>query len=125
MYILPHWADFEAKVAAYLPEEIPDAPIPTVDKSKTIYRVQVGAYSSRENAETFLKEVREKGLNGFIVEISPDNDVEVAPKKTAAALAEEVLAGLWGNGEERKKRLTAAGYDCEEVQKHVNELLKK
>lgn len=124
VYILPHWADFEAKVAGYLPEEIPDAPVPNADKPKTIYRVQVGAYSSRENAETFLKEVKAKGLNGFIVEITPENDVKVAPKKTAAALAEEVLAGLWGNGEDRKQRITAAGYDYETVRKLVNELIK-
>ena len=124
VYILPHWADFEARVAAYMPEEIPDAPVPIADKPKTIYRVQVGAYSSRENAETFLKEVREKGLNGFIVEIIPENNVEVVPKKTIAALAEEVLAGLWGNGEDRKQRLTAAGYDPEQIQARVNELIK-
>lgn len=124
VYILPHWADFEARVAAYMSKDITDASAPTVDKPKTIYRVQVGAYSSRENAETFLKEVKAKGLNGFIVEITPDNDIEVAPKKTAAALAEEILAGLWGNGEDRKKRLTAAGYDCKEVQAAVNARLK-
>jgi hypothetical protein len=30
---------------------------------------------------------------------------------------------LWGNGEERKKRLTLAGYDYNEVQKQVNNLV--
>lgn len=35
----------------------------------------------------------------------------------------EVIAGKWGVGEERKKRLTAAGYDYNAVQKRVNAIL--
>lgn len=41
--------------------------------------------------------------------------------KTTAQLAEEVIAGKWGNGEDRKKRLTAAGYDYNAVQDAVNQ----
>lgn len=41
--------------------------------------------------------------------------------KTTAQLAEEVIAGQWGNGEDRKKRLTAAGYDYNAVQNAVNQ----
>lgn len=43
--------------------------------------------------------------------------------KTVEDLAREVIAGKWGNGAERKQRLTAAGYDAAAVQKHVNTLL--
>lgn len=35
------------------------------------------------------------------------------------------MAGKWGNGDDRKKRLTAAGYDYSAVQKKVNELCKQ
>ena len=35
-----------------------------------------------------------------------------------------MIAGKWGSGDERKKKLTAAGYDYDAVQKKVNELLK-
>ncbi len=38
-------------------------------------------------------------------------------------LAREVIQGKWGNGQERKDKLTAAGYDYSEVQGKVNELL--
>ena len=41
------------------------------------------------------------------------------------AIAKEVIAGKWGNGSERRRRLTEAGYDYAEVQKEVNKLLKK
>ena len=53
-----------------------------------------------------------------------------APAKPAASLkpldeiAKLVIRGNYGNGEERKKRLIAEGYDYAQVQKRVNELLK-
>lgn len=45
-------------------------------------------------------------------------------KKSVEAVAKEVLAGKWGNGEDRKKRLQAAGYDYGAVQRKVNELMR-
>ena len=45
-------------------------------------------------------------------------------KKSVEAVAKEVLTGKWGNGEDRKKRLQAAGYDYPAVQAKVNELVK-
>ena len=45
-------------------------------------------------------------------------------KKSVEAVAKEVLAGKWGNGENRKKKLQAAGYDYGAVQKKVNELMR-
>ena len=50
--------------------------------------------------------------------------VTAKPGKTVDELAREVIRGLWGNGDDRRNRLTAAGYDYEAVQKRVNELLK-
>lgn len=47
-----------------------------------------------------------------------------SPKKTVEQLAKEVIAGMWGNGDDRKNRITAAGYDYNAVQKKVNEMLK-
>lgn len=47
------------------------------------------------------------------------------PKKSVDEVAQEVLKGLWGNGEDRKKRLIAEGYNYNEVQAKVNELLNK
>ena len=42
---------------------------------------------------------------------------------TKRSVAEEVISGLWGNGEERKTRLKSAGYDPDEAQKEVNRIL--
>ena len=43
---------------------------------------------------------------------------------TAKYVAKEVIAGKWGNGEDRKKKLQAAGYDYGAVQRKVNELMR-
>lgn len=73
------------------------------------------------------------GISGFdlnknitlkINEEKPEPTPEpVKPAKTVDELAKEVLDGKWGNGTDRRNRLTAAGYNYDEVQKRVNELL--
>ena len=51
--------------------------------------------------------------------------VATAPaKKSNEDIAREVIAGKWGNGSTRKKKLKAAGYDPAVIQAIVNKLLK-
>lgn len=57
-------------------------------------------------------------------ELVAEGNNQAAAKKTVDEIAREVIRGLWGNGTDRKNRLTAAGYDYSAVQKRVNELLK-
>lgn len=45
------------------------------------------------------------------------------PKKSNEELANEVIQGKWGNGQDRKNRLTNAGYDYQAVQNIVNQKL--
>lgn len=73
-----------------------------------------------------IKELTKAGYNAeriqekvnLALQGSQINDI-----KTIDALAYEVIQGDWGNGEERKERLEAAGYDYEAVQQRVNEIL--
>ena len=44
-------------------------------------------------------------------------------KKSNEEVAKEVIDGKWGNGEERKNKLTQAGYNYSDVQAIVNKLL--
>lgn len=55
--------------------------------------------------------VKRKGLNNY-----------GKPRKTNEQIAREVWAGLWGNGEQRRRVLTAKGYNYDEIQKLVNKL---
>lgn len=43
--------------------------------------------------------------------------------KSVEEIANEVINGKWGNGADRKNKLTAAGYNYNEVQEKVNQLL--
>ena len=43
------------------------------------------------------------------------------PEKTNGQIADEVIQGLWGNGEDRKERLTQAGYNYKSIQTIVNQ----
>ena len=46
-------------------------------------------------------------------------------KKSTAEIVKEVLAGKWGNGDERKRKLEAAGYNYNEIQNEINKQLQQ
>lgn len=50
---------------------------------------------------------------------------EKVVKKNTREIAEEVIAGKWGNGEERKNALLSNGYNYSNIQKEVNRILKE
>lgn len=54
--------------------------------------------------------------------VQPSGDTATG-NKDIETLAQEVIAGKWGDGENRKNSLTSAGYDYDTVQNRVNELL--
>ena len=84
-------------------------------KAGDLYKIQVGAFKVKANAEAMMKKLQAAGFSAFIT-------TEEGTGKSVDELAREVLQGKWGNGEERKKRLEAAGYDYAAVQKKVNQL---
>ena len=73
--------------------------------------------------------IQNGGFNDFTKSASDDSKpatpASVTPAKTVDELAQEVLDGKWGNGTDRKERLTAAGYDYSAVQAKVNALVIK
>ena len=64
--------------------------------------------------------IKNGGYNGY-----KKTAKKTTSKKTVDELAKEVIAGKWSAGEERKQKLTAAGYDYSKVQSKVNELMAK
>lgn len=57
--------------------------------------------------------------------IEESGTTDNSSKKSIDELAEEVIAGKWGNNEARKTALEKAGYDYDAVQNRVNEILKE
>ena len=61
----------------------------------------------------------------YNTDIIKESGADTSDKKTIDELAEEVIAGKWGDGEDRKSKLEKAGYDYDAVQDRVNEILAK
>lgn len=65
-YILPHWAAFKAKVENYLAEL--KKPVEEPVKPVKLYRVQVGAYSEKANADAMKARLEAAGFPAYIKE---------------------------------------------------------
>lgn len=88
---------------------------------------------NKEDCETY-KKVGYKGIAKAIADgIAPikksstptrKEEPKKVNKKSNEQIAKEVIAGKWGDGDARKKKLKAAGYSYAAIQKIVNKLLK-
>lgn len=63
--------------------------------------------------------------NGSKANVTDSVSKSTTALKDATTIAKEVINGDWGNGDERKERLTAAGYNYTVIQNKVTELLKQ
>ena len=88
------------------------------------HKVQVGAYSVKTNADAMLAKLKGLGYDAFITSNTGQSQPSQTPSLSLDEVAREVIAGKWGNGQERVQKLTAAGYDANAVQARVNQLAK-
>lgn len=123
------WEYFLDLVEKYMGKQAaPTGEMYRIRKSWADIKSQIGAFANLENAKKACK-------NGYYVfdskgnVIFPEKELTVAPpaptKKSNLEIAKEVIAGKWGNGQERKDRLAAAGYNYDAVQAEVKKLLGK
>lgn len=81
-----------------------------------------GSSSGKKRYIAVGKATGKPETNDYLIKVSSGSGSSSA-SKSIDTLAREVIAGKWGNGSDRKNRLTAAGYDYNAVQKRVNQLL--
>jgi N-acetylmuramoyl-L-alanine amidase CwlA len=111
-------------------EKLNDVPVTTVSKKKSVTEIAQEVLQGKwGNGITRKNKLKKAGYNYEEVqkkvnELLNKKVVKVPVKKSVTVIAKEVIQGKWGNGAERKKRLTDAGYNYNEVQKKVNQLLK-
>lgn len=94
-----------------------------VRKSANDVKSQIGAYKNLDSA----KKLADKNSGYSVFDNSGKliyTPAKTAAKKSVTEIAKEVIAGKWGNGSERKQKITQAGYDYSAVQAEVNRLLK-
>ena len=78
-------------------------------------RIRADGYAtSFTYVTTNMKCIKENGLISY----------DTRPYKTLDEIAQEVIDGKWGNGMERRARLTDAGFNYAMVQQTVNRILK-
>lgn len=75
-------------------------------------------FDNLTNAGYDAQEVQDK-VNSILSGETPSNSAS----SDLDSVAQEVLQGIWGNGQERFNSLTSAGYDAQAVQDRVNSLL--
>lgn len=80
-----------------------------------------GYATSSTYVNTLCSVVRKYDLTKY--DVGEVNSTPVV-KKSNETIAKEVVAGKWGNGQERKNKLTQAGYDYKKIQTIVNQLLR-
>ena len=118
-FILYDWDDKEPK------KENKNSPdhVGIVEKVKdgviTVIEGNVSDKCKRRNVN-----VNGRYIRGFVTPHYERIKTKVKLKSTAE-VAKEVIRGEWGNGAERKKALTASGYDYDTIQKEVNKILKE
>lgn len=106
-------------------------PVPTPSTkptSETVYTVKSGDTLSAIAAKygtTYQTLAAYNGIaNPNIIHVGQKIRIPSNNLRPVEEIAKEVIRGVWGNGADRKKKLTAAGYDYDTVQKKVNELLR-
>ena len=97
----------------------------TMVNAAELYCVQVDKYSELPDAEAMLAKVKAAGFKDAVIIKGGQVVTVTSAKKNIDEIAKEVINGKWGNGTERKQKLTAAGYNYKEVQDKVNALMNK
>lgn len=85
--------------------------------SGTITKIVAGAYNP------YLLDNGNLGWTNDNCIVNGSSQPAASASKSVSTIAQEVIAGQWGNGEERKNRIQAAGYNYSEVQAEVNRIL--
>ena len=96
-------------------------------KAKTIY-CELGFHTNQTDVDDFIHDpdrvgkALAEGICAYFG-VSAATEKPAEDKKTISQIADEVIAGKWGNGTARKAKLDAAGYDYDAVQAEVNRKL--
>ena len=69
----------------------------------------------------YTEAIKRLGLNGFPKSTPTPTPTPTPTKKTNEEIADEVIEGKWGVGQQRRELLTAAGYDYNIIQSIVND----
>lgn len=115
---------FGLKKGTTAPQEQKPAPNPTINITQVAKDVIAGKYGNGESRKANLKKA---GYDYNVIQNEVNRLLGATPvapaKKSNDTIANEVINGLWGNGNDRKNRLIKAGYNYNTIQAIVNKKL--
>lgn len=111
-------------VPRYTTASKPSQPAPQKDLTVIAQEVIAGLWGNGSQRKSAL-ELAGYNFNAVQAKVNEilSGKKPSAPSKTIEQIAQEVLAGQWGNGQDRINRLTSAGYDANAVQNKVNQMV--
>lgn len=102
----------------------PTNPVPSKSVTEIAQDVIKGVYGNGDDRKNALKSM---GYDPDEVQVKVNEILKgnaAKPSKSIAAVAKDVIAGKYGNGTDRRKKLAAEGFDPDVVQAEVNRQLK-
>ena len=90
------------------------------DAEECIKAIKIGGYAT---SPTYIENVMSIVNKYDLTRFDRMEPVKETPLKSIDEIANEVIAGKWGNGSARREALEKAGYNYSEVQAKVNETL--
>ena len=117
---------------AHYTEDNPSSPDPTTPPKQSYKDVARDVIAGKYGVDPERsKKLKAKGYDPVAVQTEVNRILKAGtgttkkpvPSKSVNELAKEVIAGKWGDGDDRKAKLKAAGYDYASVQKEVNRLV--
>lgn len=102
----------------------PPAPKPVAPKLSNDAVAALVIQGRYGNGQARRDKLSSEGYNPDVIQSIVDSKMNKKPqapaKKSNQQIAGEVKLGVWGNGADRKNKLTAAGYNYDEIQSLVN-----
>lgn len=101
----------------------------TVQATKSIDEIAQEVINNKWDVQPRRKQLLEQAGYNYSEIQAKVNEILLGKKTTVnrksnEQIANEVIEGKWGNGQDRKTRLAQAGYDYNAIQKIVNQKLK-
>ena len=81
--------------------------------------------TSNDNGGKVMQRNRYSNIVAYARPKYQESTTKLSGRKSNEEVAKEVIRGLWGSGNDRRQRLTSAGYDYYEIQRIVTQMMKK
>lgn len=97
------------------------------DDGKVINTIEgnTSVKGSQDNGGIVMQRNRYSNIVAYARPKYEGTQIDTTNRKTNEEIAKEVIAGKWGSGNDRRQKLSNAGYDYKTIQSIVNDMLRR